>query len=178
MKRPYKRRTQLVHIKLILLFSDLLHQLRLWRRRHHRRRGRRPGPAPRQRPRRLHQPRSLRLRRDQKVRWSSERITDCYVCLLLPAAASASGAKGPVKGLGMGLPDPKAPRRRAAKQPTPLPEGRVRFGGAREADARGGARAGDGHGGHPGAGRRRHDGGVCQAVRGDRRDAGTIALAS
>ncbi|TVU28936.1 hypothetical protein EJB05_20474 [Eragrostis curvula] len=39
------------------------------------------------------------------------------------ASASGSRAKGPVKGLGMGLPDPKAPRRRAAKQPAPPPRG-------------------------------------------------------
>jgi peroxin-19 len=39
------------------------------------------------------------------------------------ASASGSGVKGPVKGLGMGLPDPKAPRRRAAKQPAPPQRG-------------------------------------------------------
>ncbi|XP_062222540.1 peroxisome biogenesis protein 19-1-like [Phragmites australis] len=39
------------------------------------------------------------------------------------ASASGSGAKGPVKGLGLGLPDPKAPRRRAAKQTPPPPRG-------------------------------------------------------
>ncbi|GJM86364.1 hypothetical protein PR202_ga02217 [Eleusine coracana subsp. coracana] len=39
------------------------------------------------------------------------------------SAGSGSGAKGPVKGLGMGLPDPRAPRRRAAKQPAPPPRG-------------------------------------------------------
>lgn len=33
------------------------------------------------------------------------------------ASASSSGASRPVKGLGMSLPDPRAPRRRAAKQP-------------------------------------------------------------
>jgi peroxin-19 len=64
----------------------------------------------------------------QSFLWSSERITDCYVPLALcssggEASGSASGAQGPVKGLGMGLPDPKAPRRRAAKQPTPPPRG-------------------------------------------------------
>ncbi|KAF0922111.1 hypothetical protein E2562_024682 [Oryza meyeriana var. granulata] len=34
------------------------------------------------------------------------------------ASSAASGDTRPVKGLGMGLPDPRAPRRRAAKQPT------------------------------------------------------------
>ncbi|WVZ74331.1 hypothetical protein U9M48_022529 [Paspalum notatum var. saurae] len=35
------------------------------------------------------------------------------------ASGSGSGGKGPVKGLGMGLPDPKAPKRRGAKTPPP-----------------------------------------------------------
>ncbi|XP_006647636.2 peroxisome biogenesis protein 19-1-like [Oryza brachyantha] len=37
------------------------------------------------------------------------------------SSSSASGDARPVKGLGLGLPDPKAPRRRAAKQPTAPP---------------------------------------------------------
>ncbi|XP_066332237.1 peroxisome biogenesis protein 19-1-like [Miscanthus floridulus] len=35
------------------------------------------------------------------------------------ASGSGSGGKGTVKGLGLGLPDPKAPKRRAGKQPPP-----------------------------------------------------------
>ncbi|CAD6250017.1 unnamed protein product [Miscanthus lutarioriparius] len=39
------------------------------------------------------------------------------------ASGSGSGGKGPVKGLGLGLPDPKAPKRRAGKQPPQPPRG-------------------------------------------------------
>uniref|UniRef100_A0A453P8I5 Uncharacterized protein n=2 Tax=Aegilops tauschii subsp. strangulata TaxID=200361 RepID=A0A453P8I5_AEGTS len=39
------------------------------------------------------------------------------------SASSSSGSARPVRGLGMSLPDPRAPRRRAARQPPPLPRG-------------------------------------------------------
>ncbi|KAM0849301.1 hypothetical protein ACQ4PT_053811 [Festuca glaucescens] len=39
------------------------------------------------------------------------------------SASSSSGAARPVRGLGMSLPDPRAPRRRAPRQPPPPPRG-------------------------------------------------------